>query len=80
MARKGGTVSQMGYPMAGQRANIPRMYLRHPASGQYTGDGVSNYLVALVHRLGRVCAPRANRVQDRPITGIHLGQPVLNPC
>ena len=40
----------------------------------------SNFLAPLVRRLGRIRAPRANRVRDQPKSVIHLGQGVLNSC
>ena len=40
----------------------------------------SNFLAALVRRLERIRAPRANRVRGQPKTVIHLGQGVLNSC
>jgi hypothetical protein len=50
-----------------------------PADGA-SPDAPSNFLAALVRRLERVCAPRANRARDLPEAGIRLGPGVLNPC
>ena len=53
-------------PRPGRRAELEKLPLSE--------------LAALVRRLERLSAPRANRIRGRPKTGIRLGQGVLNPC
>jgi hypothetical protein len=66
--------------MAGQRTNIPRMYLHRLTRQHCDAEDVLQLPGALVRRLERLSAPRANRIRGRPKTGIRLGQGVLNPC
>ena len=62
--------------IAGQRQNVPAMYPLRSSPPRAS----SNFLAALVRRLERVRAPRANRARGRSKTGIHLGPGVLNRC
>lgn len=65
---------------AGQRANMPRMYLPHLTCGHCDAEGALQLPGRPRPRTGAHPRPRAGRVRGRPETGIHLGRGVLNPC
>lgn len=46
----------------------------------HSAECVPKFPAALVRRLERVRAALGNRMRGRVETGIHIGQPVLNPC
>ena len=66
--------------IAGQHANIPRMYLHSLTCGHCDAEGALQLPGRPRPQTGRIRAPRAGRVRGRPETGIRLGQGVLNRC